>query len=109
MTNDLTALVVLRPGAAANPADPRAAETPPRPGVAAHAVTWFAGHGFQCGPVVGISFAITAPAALFDAVFGVTPGSGEPDLPLDRVDADLAASLLAITTTPPPDFGPGNP
>lgn len=106
---DQSALVVLHPGPAADPTDPRAGETPPDPGVAERAVAWFQDRGFDCGPVVGISFSISAPASTFEQVFGTTPEAGPLELPVDRLDDDVAGDVQAVAVTEPPDFGPWNP
>jgi hypothetical protein len=104
-----SALVVLRSGAAPDASDVRAGETPPDPGVAERAVAWFQGHGFETGPVVGISFAITAPESTFSKVFGATPATGSLELPVGQLDDAVSADIQAVSVGTPPDFGPGNP
>lgn len=54
--------------------------------------------GFTLGPFVGISFAITGPAPLFQEVFGsIGPrGDAPPELPLDRLDPELQAVVEAV-------------
>lgn len=86
---------------------------------AAHA---FAVAGFEVGPLVGISFSITAPRTTFEKVFGmkfrrnkqsgdVRPaphGASEYELPLSKLHKDVATLIETVTLTPPPDFGPTN-
>jgi hypothetical protein len=92
----------------------------PSPQAAAAAMEAFASLGFQVGPLVGISFSITAPRKSFERTFGarftrdadgaVTLEAPDPsrayELPLDRLPADLAAQIEAVTVSPPVDFGP---
>jgi hypothetical protein len=98
-----TALVVL-----SDPSDPSTspggAETAER---AETVRNWFAARGFDVDPVVGISFAISAPERVFTSTFGTT----EPDRStlVDRFDAGLLPYVNAVVVGPPPDFGPGNP
>jgi hypothetical protein len=106
--------VILRPasGASLDPATITAATIGQIQPVAAAvdaARRAFANLGFEVGPFVGISFSITAPAPTFEKVFGVSvqPPSGDLELPLQRLPADLAKDIQAVTFTPPPAFGPG--
>jgi len=76
--------------------------------------------GFEVGPMVGISFSITAPTRIFTDVFKVhlrrtnrggieflgDNGVGRLELPITNLTEDLARHLHAVTFTPPPDFGP---
>jgi hypothetical protein len=76
--------------------------------------------GFRIGPVVGTSFAISAPGATFEQVFkarlrgdghggmlAVAPdGSGSYELPLNGLPDAIRRQIVAITFTAPPDFGP---
>lgn len=82
----------------------------------------FAAAGFEVGPMVGISFAITAPVSLFEQQFqtqlrlaeagGVeavkADGSGSYELPLAALPSSLANLVTAVAFSPPPDFGPTN-
>ena len=123
----LSAQVVLRPagGAALTGAEEITAATvaryAPDPAAVATAQAFFRDAGFAVGDARGISFAITAPKARFEDVFGdelvVDPGSragaisvsragGGRELPLTRLPAEVAAALQAVAFTPPPDFGP---
>jgi hypothetical protein len=78
--------------------------------------------GFEVGNVVANSFSITAPAATFEKVFGarirrdpqrgaVTEAgqAGALELPLKKLEREVAGVIEAVTFSPPPDFGPGNP
>jgi hypothetical protein len=77
--------------------------------------------GFEVGNVVANSFSITAPTATFEKVFGarirrdpqrgVTEAGqgGTLELPLKKLGRDVAGVIEAVTFSPPPDFGPGNP
>lgn len=107
-----TALVVLHPGTdAAAPAD-RMGEIPPPAGHVDTVLAWFRERGFETGPVVGISFAITGSPELAGEVFGGTSAmaeGGAGELPLDALSDDVASLVAAVVVSPPPDFGPGNP
>lgn len=86
----------------------------------ARATGAFANAGFDVGPMVGISFSITAPVSTFEEVFrtrlrreergGVEAikedGSGSYELPLDSLAESITDLAVAVTFTPPPDFGP---
>jgi hypothetical protein len=75
--------------------------------------------GFEIGPVVGNSFAISAPQATFEQVFKARlrgdgrgsvlaigeDGSGGYELPLAALPDSIRRHVAAITFTPPPDFG----
>jgi hypothetical protein len=96
------------------------AEFLPSPQTIAEAVEQFRAAGFETGPVVGNSLAITAPVRAFEAVFktrlrqreggGIESvardGSASLELPRSALPRALAALLTAVTFTPPPDFGP---
>lgn len=85
-----------------------------------HTVTTaFAAAGFEVSPVVGISFAITAPVSTFEKVFkrrilsdargGIrAEGEGQvpEELPVQSLPREIAERIEAVTFTPPPDFGP---
>lgn len=76
--------------------------------------------GFEVGPLVANSFSITAPAQTFEEVFKTTLGeeargnvavragaaSNAQELPLNALPKAWTKHLIAITFTPPPDFGP---
>ena len=107
-----TAQVVLHPGPSAEAAPERAGETPPDPAHVDRVVAWFRDQGFETGPFVGISFAITGSDDLFRDHFGDTSVMDEgaaAELPLDRLSDDVAPQVAAIAVSTPPDFGPGNP
>lgn len=92
----------------------------PSPGAAAEATQAFAAMGFDVGDVVGISFSITAEVSTFEQVFetrlredgrgGVEAvrddGSASYELPLEPLPESLSNLVVAVTFTPPPDFGP---
>jgi hypothetical protein len=74
--------------------------------------SYFAAQGFEVGPFVGTSFAISAPARLFRHTFGPDQPSGERDsLEFDTkaLPRRLRRHLRAISFSEPPDFGPGAP
>ena len=81
----------------------------PDPDAAKAVLEFFEAAGFEVGPLVGLGFAISAPADLFDRVFGRSaPGEGHggSDLPLTPVPEPLRDHVQAVTFPPPPDFGP---
>ena len=92
--SDLAALVVLREGS-----DPSTARD------------WFAGQGFEVGPLMGISFSIAGPPERVRELFAdyddhaATGG----ELSLDRVPAEVRSGVRAVALDAPPAFGPGNP
>jgi hypothetical protein len=122
----LSAQVVLR-SASGKPADGGAAITAatigeylPSPEVVAGAKQAFARRGFQVGEVVGNSFAITASGEAFEKLFHARFRRGERgevtvqgrseseryELPLGRLPEEIARFVVAVTFSPPPDFGP---
>jgi hypothetical protein len=105
-----SAQVVLRHGPASGTDEVRAAEVAPPADVADRVASWFHAQGFDIGPIVGISFAISGPASLFEQVFGTSPAVGESlELPLATLADDVVEQVDAVIVPPPPDFGPGNP
>lgn len=76
--------------------------------------------GYEVGELVGNSLSITAPVRLFESLFhtrlkqskdsGIqfaTPGrSPDYELATEKIPADLKELIVAVTFTPPPDFGP---
>lgn len=82
--------------------------------------TAFARAGFEVSPVVGISFAITAPVSIFEKVFqtriqrdargGIkatrTGQAATQELPLQSLPNEITERIEAVTFSPPPDFGP---
>jgi hypothetical protein len=92
----------------------------PSPEVVQTAVQAFRQAGFELGPLVGISFSITAPAARFEELFHARlrrkkdgslvsyAGRGRDsfELPLEALPARLRDIIEAVAFTPPPDFGP---
>ena len=86
--------------------------------------SFFAERGFDVSDVVAISFSITASRSLFEDLFGqevqverrrggelssVRLTSGSLEFSLSALPKDISRNLQAVTFTPPPDFGPGNP
>lgn len=79
--------------------------------------------GFDVGNVVGNSFSITGPSALFERTFdtriraerGGTVKATHADrreayeLPLHALPQEARRIIDAVTFSPPPDFGPTNP
>jgi len=72
--------------------------------------------GFEVGQCVGNSLSIAGPVRLFESCFrtrlrergaGIRFAHGGEELAADRIPAELRAQVVAITFTPPPDFGPG--
>ena len=106
-----SAQVVLRP-ASGVPIDPamitaaNVAQFAPDPATADRVRRALADLGFEIGPFVGNSFAITAPAPTFERVFGRSSPARGLELPLDGLTADVAEPIQAVTFTPPPAFGP---
>ena len=92
----------------------------PSPETVARASEAFAAAGFDVGEMVGISFSISATVSTFEQVFqtrlrqneqgGVEAvqedDSGSYELPLKSLPESLASLIVAVTFTPPPDFGP---
>jgi hypothetical protein len=107
-----TALVVLKPGLDRPVSAERAGETPPDPDTVSRVIGWFRDRGFETGPFVGISFAITGSEQLFHEFLGTPtytdrPG-GELALPLVSLE-EIQPMVEAVVVPAPPDFGPGNP
>lgn len=81
----------------------------PAPEVAAEVTRGFANAGFDVGPVVGLSFAISARRSVFNRFFGIkAAGVKKGALALDRVPTPVRRGVVAITFPEPPDFGPGS-
>jgi hypothetical protein len=88
----------------------------PSPETTARVSTELRNMGFEIGQAVGNSISITGPARLFESVFhtklrevgGVQFADGY-ELPAEKVPPALRAEIVAVTFTPPPDFGPGAP
>lgn len=83
----------------------------------------FKAAGFEVGNMVGNSFSITAPPSTFEKVFKIKLQSDEPgglkvaassgspasyELPLKALPRDLSQHVVAVTFSPPPDFGPSS-
>jgi hypothetical protein len=82
--------------------------------------TSFADAGFEVGALVGNSFSITGPLALFEQVFKTQlrrtergglqsaqkKGAASEELPISALPAALRKQLATVTFTRPPDFGP---
>jgi hypothetical protein len=88
----------------------------PEPGDVQRIVNFFTAAGFGVGPMVGLSFSITAPRSRFAAIFGVAQGGADwtggagvstgLELPLAALPPDVRDLLESVAFTPPPDFGP---
>lgn len=92
----------------------------PSPQDVAWASEVLADRGFDVAELVGISFSITAPASTFEEFFETQlcreedggmkavrdDGSLGYELPLTALPESIADLVVAITFTPPPDFGP---
>jgi hypothetical protein len=123
----LSALVVLRPKGGRLTGDEAITSDTvdryrPSPEAASRVAGYFQGAGFEVSDVAGISFSITGPQPLFEERFGerlerrreggvesVRTEKGRLELSLDRIPPEVAGHVQAVTFTPPPDFGPGNP
>ena len=72
--------------------------------------------GFEIGPLVGVTFSITAPAGTFENMFkadlqrsvkgGVECIGGDLEFPLDHLPDNVRKIIQTVTFTEPPDFGP---
>ncbi len=89
----------------------------PAPRAYDDARAYFSRRGFEVGPLVGVSFSITAPARRFDEVFGVTLGGdetrqtaamnrGQSALPLDRLSAAVRRLVSRVVFSETVDYGP---
>lgn len=74
------------------------------------------GMGFEVGECVGNSISITGAARLFESCFrtklrevggGVQFADESNELAAEKIPLALRAQIVAVTFTPPPDFGPG--
>ena len=78
--------------------------------------------GFDVAELVGISFSISASVSTFEKIFEIKllqeddggikvvkiDGSTGYELPMDALPESIAGLVVALTFTPPPDFGPTN-
>jgi hypothetical protein len=79
--------------------------------------------GFEVSEPAGLGFSITAPARVFSKVFkikilpdergGIKAAAAKGlqasyELPKAALPKELAQQLVAVSFSPPPDFGPGN-
>ncbi len=71
--------------------------------------SWFSEQGFDVDPVVGISFSISGPGALFDKVLGGTGTELDQAALAGRVDRAVLPYVAAVVLGTELDFGPGNP
>jgi hypothetical protein len=72
---------------------------------------FFANAGFETGPFVGTSFAITGTRERFEDTFGAAAGSSlaetrPVELSPSALPDDVAGAIVAIAVGGPPDFGP---
>ena len=73
---------------------------------------------FEIGPLVGVSFSITASFSIFENTFktefqrnlkdGIECVGGDIELPLDHLPNDVRKIVQIVTFTEPPDFGPAD-
>jgi hypothetical protein len=125
----ISALVVLRPASGRTLDGQEAitaesvAEFEPDAAASAQTEAYFRKRGFEVDQPVGISFSITGPRSLFESTFGeqivteqsggvlssARPASGGLELPVEHLPAAVVRAVQAVTFTPPPAFGPGNP
>lgn len=107
---ELSAQVILRSASGKRPTgDARITadtlhEFAPAADTVAEAARAFAALGFEVGPLVGISFSITASPARFDATFGAKRGAAA--LSTAKLRPQLRALIETVTFGRPPDFGP---
>jgi len=96
----------------------------PSPATAEKVRQAFQAAGFDVGAIVGNSFSITATLKVFEKEFKTrlsrtergaiqtvktakTKDKAEDyELPLAHLPPDITADVVAVTFTPPPDFGP---
>lgn len=90
----------------------------PDTAVAQRVAAAFQALGFDAGPLVGISFAITAPARQFSKVFqtdltqtndgsihaATNRNRDELELPIDRLKKTISENIYRITFTPAADL-----
>ncbi len=123
MSEDKLSAQVILHSASGDAGEPATADTvagllPPEASVRL-ARSFFRSHGFEVSPAFATSFSITAPAATYEAIFGrsveLAPGGvtvkgtgGAPELPLDRLPAEVATAIQAVVFPPRPDFGPAH-
>lgn len=93
-------------------------EAAPPARAVAQAQRYFRERGFEVGEWVGISFSVSGPVTLFEAVFAVhlswsddegiqamrEDGTQDYELPAEGLPPALGVE--AVTFTPPPEFGP---
>ena len=86
----------------------------------AEATRYFSEAGFEVGPVRGIGLSISSKASTFEEVLEIklrpderggvvavtTDGDESYEIPLTPLPGSIRALVVAITFTPPPDFGP---
>ena len=119
MPDTLSATVLLRPaggGTHENVTVETVERSLPDPEAQRRAVEYFRDAGFEVTAAYGPSFSIVGERDLFERAFGtrietqddqgVLTSEGTLELPLERVDPEVARSLQAVTFTPPPAFGP---
>jgi hypothetical protein len=106
-----SALVLLTPGPLDDGAVGEPAFAPAPDSVARLAEDWFRRQGFEVGPVVGTSFAVTGDRDVFLRHLGFDPAAGGTLAPSARraMPADVGAVVLDVMVPAPPDFGPWNP
>ena len=122
----ISAQVIFRPasGKKLDPKTPITAENiaqfVPRPESVETATRLFAKFGFEVTPLVGNSFSITAPEAVFEKAFRIQlqtsaekgamfvddEGDARRRLPRKLLPKEIRDTVEVISFTEPPDFGP---
>lgn len=96
------------------------AEFAPSPGAVSAVVAEFRSRGFEIGPLVGISFSVTATVSTFEKFFGMHIQTEKDkgyefitanktfshELSGDELPELLRKSVHTVAFTLPPDFGP---
>lgn len=77
---------------------------------------FFKSMDFEVGPLVGLSFSITAPSSAFKSLFktelvkspegGIQSREGGPEIEPDSLPSNIRRLIQTITFDEPPDFGP---
>lgn len=122
MEDRLSAQVVLRPASGELTGDEPITSGNvhrflPSPEAVAEAEGFFRDAGFEVANAVGNSFSIVGSPSAFERAFGERPArDGEEVRVGGGVELDVASLpetvrrlIQAVTFTPPPAFGPGNP
>ena len=103
-----TVLVLLKPASGrqittADAVSDAVAGLAPSPRAAATVAKYFADRGCDVGPLVGVSFAVTLPAAAVERLLGEEE---DGEFPQHRLPRAVARSIERIVRDRPIDFGP---